>query len=197
MPRVLLLSFLFAFFLAAPASARLVLSTGAGVFDPWQGSSGYEINAAVFGTIGRAESWRLGGEFSYRTADTGILSVDNVDFDAYRLSFVAHYRFLVGKVMEPYLGIRLGAAAYRIDRNEIERQRPLLDVSKGGFGLGASGIIGVDVPLGDRFALYSEFSAGTDVLWSDDGRHDDWDLSPYNSEEVGGMTWIAGIRLRF
>ncbi len=194
--RGLFLSLVLVLSLAAPASARLVLSAGGGVFDPWYGSTGYEIDAAVMGTLGQSHNWRLGGEFAYRTADTGIQDVDNVDFDAYRISFLVHYRLLVGKIIEPYLGARLGFAVYRIDNHKIERERPSRDVNSSGFGVGASALAGIDVPLGDRFALYSEFSVSADVLWSDDGR-DDLYGSSTSSDGVGGVTGVAGIRLRF
>jgi hypothetical protein len=196
MSRVLFLSLVFVVSLAAPASARLVLSAGGGVFDPWYGSTGYEINAAVMGTLGESQSWRLGGEFAYRTADTGIQDVDNVDYDAYRICFLVHYRFLVGKIIEPYLGARIGFAVYSIDNHKIERERPSRDVDSTGFSLGASALAGIDVPLGDRFALYSEVSVGADVLWSDDGQEDSYGSSRA-SDGVGGVTGVAGIRLRF
>jgi len=196
MSRVLFLSLVLVVSLTAPASARLVLSAGGGVFDPWYGSTGYEIDAAVMGTLGQSQSWRLGGEFAYRTADTGIQNVDNVDFDAYRFSFLVHYRLLVGKIIEPYLGARLGFAVYRIDNHKIERERSSRDVNSSGFGLGASALAGIDFPLGDRFALYGELSVGADVLWSDDGREDLFGSSKA-SDGVGGVTGVAGIRLRF
>lgn len=196
MLRVLFLSLALVISLAEPEAARLVLSTGGGVFDPSYGSTGYELNAAVMGTLGQSQRWRLGGEFAYRTAESGIQDVDNVDFDAYRISFLVHYRLLVGKIIEPYLGARLGFAAYRIDNLKVERQRPSHDVNSSAYGIGASAIAGIDVPTGNHFALYSEFSIGGDVLWSQDGTKNFFGSSN-TSDGVGGMSGVAGIRVRF
>ena len=121
MTRTVSLSIAFFFLLAGAASAELTVSTGAGVFDPWKGSTGYEIDAAVLATLGKRQSWRLGGEFSYRSAEFEILNVENVDFESYRLSFVAHYRLLVGHVVEPYLGVRITFSVTQVDAKEVER----------------------------------------------------------------------------
>lgn len=196
MRRTLFLTLVLIVSLAGPASARLVLSTGAGVFEPWYGSTGYEIDAAVMGTLGPSQSWRIGGEFAYRNADSGIQNVNDVDYDAYRFSLLVHYRFLVGKVVEPYLGTRLGFAVYRIDNHKIEDERSSRSVNSSGVGLGASALAGIDVPLGKRFALYGEVSVGADVLWSDDGQ-DDLLGNSNTSDGVGGISGVAGIRLLF
>ena len=198
MTRRLSLTIVSILLLATPASARLVLSTGAGVFEPWQGSTGYELDAAMLATIGQRQNWRVGAEFSYRRAESRILRVNNIEFHSYRLSFVAHYRFLVREIIEPYIGLRLSVAVNSVNDEQIERGQPTRRVSEGSGGVGAAGIVGLDVPFGDHFAIYSEVSLGADVLWLHNGNNDDdWDLTPYVSEGIGGVSGVAGIRVRF
>lgn len=194
--RGLLLSMLVVSAWAAPASARLVMNAGAGVFDPWYGAVGYEVDVAALATLGKLERWRLGGEFSFRSADTGVADVDSVDFESYRLSFVVHCRFLMGQVIEPYVGARLTTAITRIDNGKVNDERPSRDVQQSGYGLGASAIVGVDVPLGDRLALYGEASVGADIVWIDDGT-DSLYGGGITSDGIGGVSGIAGLRVRF
>ncbi len=196
MTRTLSLWIAFFFLFPESASAQLVASAGAGVFDPWKGSTGYEIDTALFATLGEKQSWRLGGEFSFRAAEFEILNVENVDFESYRLSFVTHYRFLVGHVVEPYLGIRITFSVTQVDANEVERQRPSRPIENDGVGLGGAGIVGIDVPIGDRFALYGEVSAGADVVWIDENDDDHQGIFPI-SGRIGGISGVAGVRLRF
>ena len=209
MSRILLAATVLAFSWSTSSSAELFISAGAGVFDPWEGSAGYEIDASVMSTLGRIQSVRLGGEFAYRRAEGEILKVHNVDFESYRLSFVAHYRPLLGWFVEPYLGGRITAAYNDSDGKRIERERPPRDVHHSEtFGFGAAAIAGIDIPLGNHITLYGETSFGADLLLIDahheNSDPDDWDWgvldslsSPYSTENVGGVTGTAGVRVRF
>ena len=205
MSRILFAAIVLAFSWPSSASAEIFISTGAGVFDPWEGSAGYEIDASVMTTLGRFQNFRIGGEFSYRSAEGEILKVHNVDFDSYRLSFVAHYRPLLGWFVEPYIGGRVTTAINDSDGNRIELALPDRNVQQTEtIGFGAAGIAGIDIPIGKHFTLYGETSFGADLLLID-AHHDHSDpdawfpdsSSPYSSENVGGVTGTAGVRVRF
>ena len=116
---------------------------------------------------------------------------------AHRLSFLAHCRFLIGRAIEPYLGVRATASMTRIDNDKVNSERPTRDLDQAGFGLGAAAIIGIDVPPGDRFALYGEGSVGADALWVDDGTNDVVGNSRNTSDGIGGISGVVGTRLRF
>lgn len=202
MRRIVLLSTALLLTIAMPTTAEVFLSAGAGVFDPWEGSAGYEVDASVISTLGRIKNVRLGGEFSYRSAEGEILKVHNVDFDSYRLSFVVHYRPLLGWFMEPYIGGRVTTAINDSDAKRIELARPDKEVHHTEtLGLGAATIAGIDVPFGNHFTMYGETSFGADLLvinaHHDHGGTDAWLSSPNSSENVGGVTGTAGVRVRF
>lgn len=186
---------------ALPARAEIFLSAGGGVFDPWEGSVGYELDASVMTTIWKIKSLRLGGEFSYRSAEGEIIKVHNVDFDSYRLSFVAHYRPLLGWFLEPYLGGRVTTAINDSRDEYIERARPEKRVHDTPyFGLGAAAIAGIDIPFGNHFTVYGETSFGADLLLINahhDTDTDAWLCSPNSTENIGGVTGTAGVRVRF
>lgn len=196
------------------AHAEMFVSAGAGVFDPWEGSAGHEVDLSFLTTFGdRFRHFRVGAELSQRSAEGEILKVQNVDFDSYRLSFVAHYRPLLDWFVGPYLGARITAAVNDSDGRRIERERPQKDVHHSEtFGFGAALIAGVDVPLGKRIVFYAESSFGADLLLIDahNSSHHrgdnsgDWDIKLFSdlrprtsSENVGGVTGTAGIRVRF
>lgn len=192
---------------SSSVAAERFVSVGAGVFDPWRGSPGHEIDASFLTTLGPIREVRMGAELAYRSAESRMLAVTGVDFDSYRLSFVAHYRPVLDWFVEPYLGGRITAAVNDADGKQIERARPTKEVRHSmNFGLGLATVLGVDVPLGRHVVFYAESSVGADVLWID-GHHakrdpDDWDWgwlskNADSSENVGGVTGTAGLRLRF
>lgn len=212
LPSLIAIALLFA--TSRPAQAELFISAGAGVFDPWEGSAGHEVDLSFLTTFGsRIRHVRVGAELSHRSAEGEILKVQNVDFDSYRLSFVTHYRPLLDWFVEPYLGARVTAAINDSDGKRIERERPLKDVHHSEtFGFGAAAIAGIDIPLGKHVVLYGETSFGADLLLIDahnSSHHrgdnsDDWDLKIFSdlrprtsSENVGGVTGTAGLRIRF
>lgn len=194
---------------ARPADAEMFVSAGAGVFDPWEGSPGHEVDASVLTTLGqKIRSVRIGGEFAYRSAEGEILKVHNVDFESYRVSFVAHYRPLLDWFIEPYIGGRLTVAYNDVDGGRIERVTGRGVNTSNMIGFGGAGLAGFDLPIGKHFALYGEVSLGADLLLIDAHHSDDntdsenWldldSLEPhYSSENVGGLTGTAGLRVRF
>ena len=64
------------------------------------------------------------------------------------------------------------------------------------MGLGAAAIVGIDFPIGDRFALYGEVSAGAYVVWIDEENRDNQGLFS-TSGRIGGVGGVAGVRLCF
>jgi hypothetical protein len=77
-----------------------------------------------------------------------------------------------------------------IDEDEIEDAMPgAFVISEVGVGVGALGILGIEIPLGDHFALFGEGRAGVEVQLTDAGGVD--------VENIGGVGGMFGLRIRF
>lgn len=172
------------------ASAGVVLSAGGGYFEPWDGDSGYEARGSILGQFGEGGHWRAGGEFDYRSFESELFNVSGVDVEAYRIGGLFHYVFLPDFFLQPYIGVKLDLAVNVIDEDTIEDARPELDVTGVGTGVGVGGIAGMDLALGDHFALFGEVVLSADAQLTDESG--DLDV-----ENVGGVSALAGLRVKF
>jgi hypothetical protein len=77
-----------------------------------------------------------------------------------------------------------------------ERHGGVASVNKFGFGLGLLGLVGVEVPLGATVAAFAEGRASVDLQLTNlsDSSDDSGDIGV---ENLGGVTGIGGIRIRF
>ncbi len=82
-------------------------------------------------------------------------------------------------------------AVNSIDTDKIESERPNIDVfSSVGVGVGAFGLLGLEVSLGDTVMLFVEGRVTGDVQFTNTDDEID-------AENLGGGEGLAGIRLRF
>lgn len=171
---------------------KVVAGAGGGYFVPWQGDGGHASTAHVF-AASPSGHFRVGGEFLYRSYETRIFDVDGVDTDTYEVNFVLHYLFNPGGI-SPYVGFNTGLQLNKIRRTEVESEGQVRVADDAGVGWGLAAIAGVELPLGDHFALYGEVRAGVaeQVTEEEGGRRDDREV-----EDVGGATGVLGIRYRF
>lgn len=193
-------AFVLACALAAPA-AGVELAAGGGGFFPWDGDSGPAVFAQVGGRI--KQNWRLLGEFEYRDYSTKLLGVDNVDVQGYGLRFVAHYMFLPEGVVNPYVGAGVGLTLQDLDDQKIERALEQTfasaDVTPVALSVAVMGILGLELPLGDHFALFGEGRVGADIALT----NTEVDTGSGNSnnnldtENLGGLHAIGGLRVRW
>lgn len=176
------------------------LGAGAGYFVPWQGEGGHAVTGQVL-VSSPSGHFRLGGEVLWRSYESRIFEVSDVDVDSYEVNFVFHYLFNPEGV-SPYLGGVIGFNINKIRKTEVEGDRPLVDVKDDtGAGFGTALVAGLDIPIGDHFTLYGEARLGIayQQTSSDDDRdygyYDDYD--DYDSEDLGGLTGVIGARYRF
>jgi len=177
----------------------IALGAAAGYFLPWQGNGGYAFtgNLLVSSPTGKV---RLGAEMLYRSYETRIFDVNDVDVDSYEVNFVFHYLFNP-KGVTPYLGFVTGFQVNKLRKTEVQDERPGIKVTDDvGAGWGLAAVLGLEVPLGDHFALYGEARAGIAYQQTSD-EDDDYryngDYDHYDSEDLGGATGVVGVRYRF
>jgi hypothetical protein len=177
--------------LAAPVRADVSAAVAGEVFVPFNGQAG---PSGLLQVLGSAKQWRFGGEVEYRNYKSSIFDVDDVSFDSICLRGIVQYHFRTEGV-QPYLGAGFGLNINSIDSNSVERGRPdLTDVSDVGAGIGLLGLGGVEFPLGDRVSLFGEARVSVDFqLTKQKGGGDD----DIGAENLGGVSGIGGIRIRF
>jgi hypothetical protein len=173
---------------------------GAGAFVPWQGNAGSAVtgNVLVSSPTGHV---RLGGELVYRSFESRFFDVNDVDVDSYQVSFVFHYLFNP-EGFSPYLGFTTGFSVNKIRKTEVQDQQPVRVTDDVGAGLGLSALVGLELPVGEHFALYGEARIGlasqqtsTDDDEDEYGYNDSYD--DYETEDIGGVTGVLGVRYRF
>jgi len=175
---------------AIPSARAIEIGVGGGVISPWKGEDGFSVIGQLMGST-KSGHWRFGGEFEYRDYSSEFFGVKDVDVESYQIRALVHYLFLPDAFITPYIGLGAGISVNVIDKDKIERAKPFVDVfNKTGVSAGGVALLGLELPLGDNFAFFGEGRIGVDVqLTSTEGDID--------SENLGGVGGIAGIRLRF
>lgn len=157
-----------------------------GVFIPFKGKAGFSLLGDF--AIQTNGGFRFGGEMEYRNYKAEMLDVDDVPIDTIGVRFVTRYFFPV-EVVKPYVGTGVGFSINIVDADKIEEEssdtKVINDV---GAGIGILGLVGVEVPLGERFAIFGEGRLGYDAQFVDDG-----DLS---IENLGGFGTLGGVRFK-
>jgi hypothetical protein len=150
---------------------------------------GYEVGASLLWDFGRERAWRFGGAIDFRDYSSEFFDVEDVDVQSVRIVPQIHYVFKLGPI-SPYLGAGIAISINIIDADKIERERPNVDVfGRVGTSVGATAIVGVEVPLGSRLLVFAEGRAGVDAQLTSS---DDIDV-----ENLGGVSGIGGMRFRF
>ena len=175
---------------AIPSAKGIEIGGGGGIISPWKGEDGFSVVGQLMGST-ESRHWRFGGEFEYRDYSSEFFGVNGVDVESYQIRALVHYLFLPDAFITPYIGLGIGISVNVIDKDKIERARPGVDVfNKTGVSGGVLALLGLELPLGDHFAFFGEGRVGVDVqLTSTEGDID--------TENLGGVGGIGGIRLRF
>ena len=180
------------------------LGLGGGFFAPWQGDAKHQEQVELMATSPGGH-FRIGGEFVFREFETRLFDVEDVDVDAYQLNLVMHWVLNPGG-LTPYLGGGLGLHVNDVSKVDIERGNPALDVRDDvGLGYGVFGVLGLELPVADRLALFAEgrLALSYQVTGVDD---DDFDtyadyyrrgVDDVDAEDTGGASAVFGLRLRF
>ena len=174
-------------------SNTVVISGAGGIFYPFQGQSGVSGAIQAMGIISPQE--RLGVELEYRNYDTELFNTKNIETQAYILRGIGQYLFRSHGI-SPYVGLGLSIALNVFDENDIEKKRASINV-KGdkGFGYGIMGLLGVEVPVGQRVAVFAEGRVSADfqlTRYKNESGNNKIDV-----ENLSGLTGMVGIRFHF
>ena len=101
--------------------AQNLIGVGGGVFSPWKGSEGVNVNLHFLRET--SERWRLGGEINYRQFDGKIFDVEGIRFDTVTLGGLTHYVISDGEV-RPYVGGLFSLDLNFLDEDEVRRKKP-------------------------------------------------------------------------
>jgi hypothetical protein len=181
-----------AFAAPTPAEARLVLGTGAGFFEPWDGSGDFSVMGQILASIGKQEKLRLGGEFEYHQFDTELFGAKNVDMKTFGLRGIIQYFPLPEWTVQPYFGVGIGTEVQWVDSDEVEEQQGDDITPEVGSGLSLLGLFGAELPLGHHVSFFAEGRVGYSMLLIVRKDNDSVD-----HEVTGGVHGLGGIRIRF
>jgi hypothetical protein len=178
---------------AAPAAADGHLAVQGGGFVPWQGDAGPSFLLQLLGSNARARA-RFGGELEFRTFDSQIIGVSDVDVEAYVIRAVWQQHFVPDAPVTPYLGLGLGVAINDVDDRKVDRVKGR-DV-RSSTSAGPDGVfmlgLAAKLPGADFVSVYAEGRIGfsVDYVSRNDATH-------LESENLGGASGNAGLRFRF
>lgn len=179
--------------LAAPASGAGHMSLQAGGFVPFQGDAGYSLLLQLLGSSAAGKA-RFGGEFEFRSFDTKVIGVRNVDVDTYSIRFVWQQHFVPDAPVSPYLGLGFGLLISDVDDGKVDRVKGENVRNATGAGLDGLFMLGVQaaIPGAEYMSVYGEgrVGFGFDLI----AREDE---SALEGENLGGFSGSAGIRFRF
>jgi hypothetical protein len=177
----------------APASGDGHLAMQAGGFVPWQGDAGYSLLLQLLGSNASAKA-RFGGELEFRSFDSKIIGVSDVDVDSYVIRALWQQHFLPDGPVTPYIGLGLGVAINDVDDHKVDRVKGRNVRSSTGAGPDGVFMLGIQakVPGVDYLSIYGEGRVGFTVDFI--ARNDE---SGLETENLGGASGSAGLRFRF
>ena len=166
------------------------LSVAGGVFEPWDGHTGYSISGMFHRGFGSDRFW-VGAELEYRRFEPDLKRDYQPDEDTYGVRFQFQYHPFPKWVVSPYVGIAVGFVVHRVDRNRAsDGDRVRDDVSGGTTMLGLAGLE-VPVPFADGLHVFGEGRLGnTSDLWQRKGGN-------FQIDQADGITGLCGLRVRF
>jgi hypothetical protein len=180
-----------AFLAAGPAAADGFMSAQVGVFAPWSGDPGLTTSVQLLGSGASGRS-RWGGEFEFRSFDSKIQGVTDVDVDSFVIHAMWQYHFRPEAVATPYIGLGVGVTVSAIDDDKVNdalgsnQQDRIMGGFDGVFLLGVS----ANIPGAEYMSVFAEGRLGLAFATAENGG--DWDV-----EDVGGGSASAGLRFRF
>jgi hypothetical protein len=176
-----------------PAAADAHMALQAGGFVPWQGDAGYSLSLQLLGSGASGRS-RWGGEFEYRSFESRIVGVSDVDVESYILRGMWQHHFRPDALVTPYIGLGLGVSVNVVDDGKVDSTKGRNVRGSTGAGLDGIFLLGVraTLPGAEYMSLFAEGRVGAGFDVSD--RNDE---SGAEVENMGGASGSAGIRFRF
>ncbi|TFG59988.1 MAG: hypothetical protein E4H32_09295 [Nitrospirales bacterium] len=174
-------------------SDSVVISGSGGIFYPFQGQAGFNGVIQAMGILSPQE--RLGVELEFRNYETEFFKAKDIDTQSYILRGIGQYFFRAHGI-SPYVGLGLNIAVNVLDEKEFEKQRPSTNLKQEvGIGYGVIGVMGVEVPMGQRVAFFAEGRVSADfqlIRYENQSGKD-----KVNLESLSGLAGMGGIRFRF
>jgi hypothetical protein len=190
--------FLLAFIFAPPALAAddeespLHVSSGVGVFLPWDGDVGFNALAQVHTGMESDRFW-VGGELEYRRYAAELKPGFEPDYNTFALRFSLQYHPLPEETISPYVGFGIGIQLSKVDNahSRVDRTDRIRQNFSGGPTV--VGVAGADFTFEDldpvSFFVEGRLGYTTD-LWVRKG-------GSFQADQIGGFTGMGGARLRF
>ena len=172
-----------------PAPTPIHLSAGGGVFQPWDGDRGFNVNASAHVGVGSDRFW-IGGEVEYRRYEAEFKRDYQPDSNTAAFRFSFQYHPFPWWPVSPYVGIQTGFAFHIVSDQEDDAGDSVRN--EGSIGFSLVGLAGVEFPLfSDRLHLYIEGRVdNTSDIWKRKGGN-------YQVDQVGGYSGMSGLRMRF
>lgn len=178
---------------AMPAAGDGHMAMQGGVFVPWEGDVGYSLLLQLLGSNASAKA-RFGGEFEFRSFDSTIVGVSDVDVESYVIRGIWQQHFAPDAPVTPYIGLGLGISINHVDDRKVDRVRGRNVRSSTGAGPDGLFMLGIQarIPGAEYMSIYGEGRIGfTYDFIARNGR------SGLENEQLGGVSGSSGIRFRF
>jgi hypothetical protein len=118
-------------------------------------------------------------------------NAQDIDTQSYIVRGIGQYYFRPYGI-SPYVGLGINLAVEK----EIEKKRSSSNIKRGvGFGFGIMGALGVEVPMGQRVAVFSGGRVSGDFQLTHYEKRSGKDK--ISLESLSGLTGMGGIRMRF
>jgi len=167
---------------AAGTEEHGAVSAAGGVFVPYHGSAG---PCATLGAEGRASDHvSVGGELEYRHFDADGVAGTTASVDSLHARALVRYTWQPG-VVRPYLGAGAGVGVHDVS-GSIRDEHSFFNLSGTAVSVGVLGLAGLDLPLGDRLALFAEGRISGDFA-----------TNLVSGAQLGGISGMSGARIRF
>ncbi len=158
------------------------VTAAGGVFVPYDGNAG---PSAMLGAEGRvSDHVSVGGELEYRHFDADGVAGTTASVDSLHARALVRYTWQPG-VVRPYLGAGAGLGVHDVS-GSIRDHDGYFSLSGTAVSLGVLGLAGLDLPLGDRFALFAEGRLSGDFA-----------TNLVSGAQLGGISGMSGARIRF
>ena len=148
----------------------------------YDGSAG---PSAVLSAEGRVtDALGVGGELEYRHFDADGVAGTTASVDSLHARALVRYTWDPG-IVRPYVGAGAGVGIHDVS-GTIRDHGEFFGINGTAVSLGVLGLAGVDLPLGDRFALFAEGRVSGDFA-----------TNLVSGTQLGGMSGMSGARIRF
>jgi hypothetical protein len=166
------------------------LNLGGGVFQPWDGDTGHTVSGMLHRGFGSDRFW-VGGEVEYRRYEPDLKRGYQPDMDTWAVRFQFQYHPFPKAIVSPYVGVAVGFLVSRVEQNRASDGDRVRDDVSGGTTLLALAGFEIPLPFVDPLQLFAEGRLGNaSDAWKRKGGN-------YQMDQVGGVTGLCGLRVRF